>query len=101
MTCSYETSADPFPTVYERSLVRAVDTEATGSTARMTHETRASDAQLGSGDHLLPVVDVVAPTAVTRAHVPVLGRRGQGLTRVGSFCLRLGNTATYPPYNLE
>ena len=67
----------------------------------MTHETRARDAQLGTGDHLLPVVDVVAPTAVTRAHVPVLGRRGQGLTCVGSFCLRLGNTATYSPYNLE
>ena len=101
ITCSYQTRTDPLPTVYERSFIRAVETETTDPTTRVTHETRARDPQLRTCDHLLAVVNVVTPAAVTRAHVPGLGRRGQGLTRVGSLRLRLGNTTTDSPYNLE
>ena len=56
LTLRDEAGVDSVPAVDEVPLVRAVGAEAARAAALVAVQTRASDAQLGPGDHLLPAV---------------------------------------------
>ena len=56
LTLRHEAGVDSVPAVDEVPLVRAVGAEAARAAALVAVQTRASDAQLGPGDHLLPAV---------------------------------------------